>query len=67
MAGTDYGDAGLRKRRDVAAHVEHEWGIVDLAKACRVRRVVERDALNACSRGFCEFVIREFDGAPGTE
>ena len=67
MAGANYGNAGLRKRSNVAANVEHKWGIVDLPKTRRVCGVIERDALNAGSRGFCEFVIREFDGASRAE
>ena len=67
MAGANYGNVGLRKRSNVAANVEHKWGIVDLPKTGWVSGVIERDALNARSRGFCESVIREFDGAYGAE
>src|SRR5262249_10851005 len=67
MTRADHGNAWLRKHRNVAANIEHEWRVIDLTDASGIRRVLERDAFDAGGSRFRDFIMRELDGTSGAE
>jgi hypothetical protein len=67
MTSADHGDPWVRENIHVAADVEHQRGIVDLAEVGWICGIVEREDLHSGGLGFAHLLLRQFHGLARAE
>lgn len=62
MTSADHGDSRLRENIHVAADVEHQRWIVDLAELGWICGIIEREDMHSGSLGLAHLLLRQFHG-----